>query len=110
MSFEIQDPIKGNDLHLGCLNCSTATIEADMDMVIAVGFGSAVATKDGKIVYDEQQVRDGNYLTVGDIELLAKEEPDCDWRIQKLGPMRGEIFQRQGDEKWVCIESNQGFA
>ncbi len=79
-----------------------------MEMLIAVGFGSAFATKDNDVVYDGQD--EGEIKTVGDIEKLAAEDPDHDWRIIKCGPMHGEVFQRHGKEKWVCIESDPGFA
>ena len=67
MSWVKKDPIKRKDLHVGCLNCSTAALIAPMD-------------------------------------------PDHDWRIVKFGPMHGETFQRQVENNWVCIESNEGFA
>jgi len=103
-------PIKKEDLHIRCLNCSVAFIEAPMDMIIAVGFGSAIATKDGAVIYDELTVKNDNYMTVEEIESIAKKEPNCDWRIQMDGPLHGETFQRQGENKWVCVESNRGFA
>jgi hypothetical protein len=110
MSFEKLPPIDSRDLHIGCLNCSTAALNAPMDMVIAVGFGSAIVTKDDELVYSEDRVENETYWTVQDAENIAKLEPDCDWRIAKHGPLHGETFQRQGDGLWVCVESNQGFA
>lgn len=97
-------------IHQGCLNCSMAARVAPMNMVIAVGFGSATVTKGPELIYDEQQVEDEKYWTVQDVENLAEKEPDLDWRITKFGPMHGETFQRQGAGNWVCIESNEGFA
>lgn len=79
-----------------------------MEMTIAVGFGFAGAFKGDECVYDEQ--RSEEYLTVADIEAMAKEEPEHDWQIRKFGPMHGEVFQRQGTGRWVCIDSNEGFA
>lgn len=110
MSFEKKPAVKEQDIHWGCLNCTTAATVAPLDMIIAVGFGSAMVTKNGELIYDEQSVEDEKYWTVQDAENLAKLEPDCDWRIEKFGPLHGETFQRQGDANWVCIESNQGFA
>jgi hypothetical protein len=110
MVFEKLPVIESKDLHVGCLNCSTAAIVAPMDMLIAVGFGSATVTKDGELVYDEMSISGENYWTVQDAENLAIKEPDCDWRINKEGPLHGETFQRQGDNNWVCVESNRGFA
>jgi len=98
-------------LHYGCLNCSTAALEAPMDMEICVGFGEAYVTKDGVQIYDgEQDYRnDKQPKLVKDIEAMAIEDPDHDWRIIKYGPLHGETFQRQ-DGKWICVESNGGFA
>lgn len=81
-------------------------------MPIAVGFGSAVVTKDDEYIYDERQ--EGPTWTVADAEKAAAADPDHDWRIQKDGPLHGETFQRHMKGKyagqWVCIESNRGFA
>ena len=110
-SFEKLPQIKKEDLHIGCLNCSSAALEAPMDMIIAVGFGSAFATKGGELIYDESRCdNEDDFKTVADIEELALADPDHDWRIEKNGPLHGEVFQRQGPGKWICIESNQGFA
>lgn len=100
------------NIHIGCLNCSTAAHIAPLSMIIAVGFGAAYVTKDGGQIYDgEQACRAGKKpKTVRSIELMARKDPDHDWRIVKFGPMHGETFQRQGMNKWVCIESNEGFA
>lgn len=110
--YKKENLIEQKDLHIGCFNCSTATLEAPMDMVIAVGFGSAFVTKDGQEVYNgEKDYRDGKEpKTVGEIEKMAAKESDCDWRIIRHGPMHGETFQRQGNKKWLCIESNGGFS
>ena len=105
-------PIKEKDLHKGCMNCSTASLKAPMEMMIAVGFGAAYVTKEGKQIYDgESDLQDnGIAKTVAEIEKMAELEPDADWRIIKEGPLHGETYQRQGKENWVCIESNKGFA
>ncbi len=105
-------PLKADKIHVGCSCCSTACQVAHADMPIAVGFGSAIVTKDGECVYSE---REGEEIwTVADAERLAAAEPDHDWRIEKMGPLHGETFQRHatGEHagKWVCIESNPGFA
>lgn len=110
--MKYEKPIEAKDLHIGCLNCSTACLKAPMDMEIAVGFGMAIVTKDGKQIYDgEADYRqDKKIKRVRYFENLARKEPKCDWRIIKNGPMHGETFQRQGKNNWVCIESNNGFA
>jgi len=105
-------PLKSNKLHIGCTCCSTAALKAPMNMEIAVGFGSAVVTKAGKTVYDgERDLQNGkDPKTVKEIEVIAKKDPDHDWRIVKHGPLHGETFQRHGNDEWICIESNEGFA
>ena len=107
MIFEKLPPAE--NIHIGCLNCSTAAKVAPMTMLIAVGFGSAMVTKDDEIVYDEQRIDNENYWTTRTAEDLALKDPDHDWRIIKVGPMHGETFQRQGVGNWVCVESNEGF-
>ena len=112
MTWEKLPAIKADDLHIGCLNCSTAALVAPMDMGIAVGFGSAVVTRDGELVHDgEREWQNGREpWTVQDAENAALGDPDHDWRIEKYGPLHGETFQRHGPGEWVCIESNPGFA
>ena len=111
MKWKKETPISDDDLHIGCLNCSTDCLEAPMSMIIVVGFGHAYVTKNGKLFYDGEKDYDENGIakTVGEIEEVAKLDPDNDWRIVKYAPLHGETFQRQ-DGKWVCIESNMGFA
>jgi hypothetical protein len=86
-----------------------------MDRKIAVGFGSATLTCDGRIIYDENEaVRNGDdwdeFMTVKEAEIKATISPNHDWRITLHGPLHGETYQRQGKDKWVCIEQNDGFA
>lgn len=106
-------------IHRGCLNCSTAPTAgedeialAPLDMLIAVGFGMACVTRDREMIYDEMEAeRAGRRLwTVRDAERRARKYPHSDWRITKHGPMHGEVFQRQGPNRWVLISSDQGFA
>jgi hypothetical protein len=113
MGWTKQPAIDPKDLYIGCLNCSTATMKAPMDMPIAVGFGMASLMRDGEVLYDEMQVERGerkDWMTVGEAEAMAAADPDHDWQIVKHGPLHGETFQRHGPEEWVCIESNMGFA
>ena len=112
MAWEKKPPLKGEDIHVGCLNCSTAAKKAPMNMLIAVGFGSALVFRDNEIFYDGESdyQKTGKCKSLQDIENEAKNDPDHDWCLEKYGPLHGETFQRQGDEEWVCIESNPGFA
>lgn len=105
-------PIPPNKIHIGCLCCSTAAQIAPLNMLICVGFGDAYVTKNGKEIYNgEEDYRNGNKpKTIKYFENLARKNPKSDWRIIKYGPLHGETFQRHGKNKWVCVESNQGFA
>lgn len=91
-----------------CLHCPDPPAQAPMDKIIAVGFGSAVVTCDGKLIADGERAKD--YIRFKDAEKWAKKDPNHDWRVQLHGPLHGETYQRQGPGKWVCIEQNEGFA
>lgn len=112
MNKELKPQIDHKDLHIGCPHCSSAALNAPMDMVIAVGFGDAYVLRDGECVYSEQQAENEGekYWTVRDAENMAASDPDHCWQIVKFGPLHGETFQRHSAENWVCIESNRGFA
>lgn len=83
-----------------------------MDRGIAVGFGSADCTKDDDHIYDgEADYQNGlEPKTIRDMEAIAKLDPYHDWRICFRGPLHGETYQRHGDDTWIMIESNIGFA
>ena len=85
--------------------------------LIAIGFGDAVLKRDGRLYKQDGVVYDGDKwldaglrMTVNECELVAAKDPDRDWRIVIHGPLYGETYQRHGKDKWVCIESNRGFA
>ena len=108
------EPYTGK-VHHACLNCGGTHEVAPMDMLIAVGFGCAIATKDGAIVYDEMEVMRGggefdDLAELQQIEDMAVADPDHDWRVRLDGPMRGRTYQRHGTGHWVLIDSNEGFA
>lgn len=109
-------PIEDASIYVGCLCCSSAGRIAHSDRELAVGFGDVTVTKGDKFIYSEcQQNHAGKKLwTVADAEKLAAADPDHDWRIEFHGPLHGEVYQRHKTGahagKWVCIESNQGFA
>jgi hypothetical protein len=94
-----------------CLCCGTPTQLFPAEGVIAVGFGSASVTCDGRSVYDEQQVRhDNEYWTGADAEKAAEADPDHDWRITKYAPLYEAEYQRHGPGQWVMIRRGEGFA
>lgn len=128
LNVKYEKPIDRKGLHIGCLNCSTASLKLNMDRMLDVGFGSVSASRDSKCVYqccgngytieksgEMVDISSSNYpldgyATAWDIERMANCDPWHDWRITFYGPMHGETYQRQGYLHWVCIESNQGFA
>lgn len=98
-------------IHQGCLNCPPVLPLADMDMVIAIGFGYAGITRDRKDVWHEPIDAAWEDLpTLAHFEEMAAADPDHDWRAILDGPMRGRTYQRQGPGQWVLVASNQGFA
>ncbi len=114
MSWTKQTPYQGA-VHHGCRNCGDTQTIAPLDMVIAVGFGAAYATKDDQTIYDEMEVMHAggewdDFWPLSKVEELAKADPDHDWRVVMHGPLRGRTYQRHGDGEWVLIESNEGFA
>ena len=50
------------------------------------------------------------HKTLADIEAMAMEEPDHDWRVVMDGPFRGCTYQRHEQGQWVLVASNRGFA
>lgn len=113
-----------------CMVCEAngaITITFPLDAAIAVGFGYAACTKDGRevlsepdtpILYDDdgemlpedQQPPEPYYPTGLDAERLALADPNHDWRITLEGPLSGREYQRQGEGNWVLISQSEGFA
>ena len=92
---------------------------APMNMMIAVGFGDALVTKDDEIIYSEinielfNQTHEANllpYWRVQDAENEARKDPDHEWTIDMQGPLQGKTYKRMGEDNWVLIDSNKGFA
>lgn len=107
MNWTREKPIKGKIR--GCLH-NPIYDEAPPFMLIAVGFGNAIVTKDGKTVYKETPEKEyWEMWTTEDAEKLAAEDPDHDWRIVLYAPLYGRTFQRQ-DGHWFLIAENEGFA
>jgi hypothetical protein len=91
---------------------------ASMDEVIATGFGIAIVQKDGEIVYSDFEVQQWNetheanlpYWTVRDAENEAWKDPGHEWIVDIQGPLQGRTYKRMGEDNWVLIDSNRGFA
>ena len=111
MTWVKMEPYEGK-IYQGCLNCPPVQRLAPMDMVIAVGFGSATLTKDGQVVYSEPQrsCEEDEFWTVAMAEAEALKDPDHDWRITMFAPLRDREYQRHGPGQWVLIASGMGFA
>ena len=104
-------PAWSGPVHQGCLNCPPVEQVAPMTMLIAVGFGDAHVSKDGKIVFREtSQIRSADLPTLAQIEKKAARDSNHDWRIVLNAPLRSREYQRHGEGQWVLIESGQGFA
>ena len=103
-----QLPYEGT-IHQGCLNCPPVEQVADMNMLIAVGFGCAMVTRGKKVVYMEGP-NDEDYRKLSEFEAMAVADPNHDWRVTLEAPLRGRVYQRHDVAKWVLIESNMGFA
>lgn len=94
----------------GCLNCGYAHATLPLSAYIAVGFGDAHVSKNGKIVWREEPSAK-RWPRVRRFELMARRaHRRQDWRIVMDGPLHGETWQRQGKNHWVLVERNQGFA
>ena len=93
-----------------CLNCGmTASLFAP-DARIAVGFGMAALTCDGRPVWDERGDAWEDCLTGAQAEELALSDPDHDWRIEIVGPLSERAYQRHGPGLWALISQGPGFA
>ncbi len=101
----------GHAVSCGCLNCGSKPEFAPMEMVIAVGFGSAYVSKDGVEVLDGEASYHDHHpqVTVADAEKLYLADPDHDWRIVLDGPMGGVVYQRH-EQGWVACIRLPGFA
>lgn len=91
------------------MNCPDPPESLPLDAYIAVGFGTAIVTKDGVQIFDGERPDDDEYHRLGEFEAIASADPDHDWRVVLHGPMHGETYQRQ-DGQWICVERNEGFA
>lgn len=110
MNWTKLEPIKATIR--GCAACGRLVEKADMNMLIAVGFGDAYVSKDGVQIYNELDCQEDadKFWTFQDAENEALKDPDHDWRVVLYAPLRGRTFQRHGAKEWVLVEENMGFA
>lgn len=107
MTWTREKPIETN--HIGCLNCGGSDVVLSMNTIIAAGFGYAYLTKNGEEVFNSSSLEYENCMSVNDAELLATEDPDNDWRIGFVLPLREAYYQRQ-DGVWILYKEGSGFA
>ncbi len=105
--FEKLPGIEGG--HGGCLHCGYQHEHLSLDALIAVGFGMAMITKDGRPVFDEQDSPD-EFRDLAYFEAMARDDPNHDWRAHLVAPLSERHYQRQGEGLWVLYEKGQGFA
>lgn len=109
-TFEKLPAVDGS---VACLTCGCgARSDLNMERMIAVGFGSAGYSRDGVPLWDEGQTEEGEevFPTVADVEALAEEDPDHDWRIWFFEPLYEAEYQRQAAGVWVLVRKGDGFA
>jgi hypothetical protein len=104
--WEKLPPVKGGVA--GCLNCGLAHDTLPLNAIVAVGFGDAHVSKDGEVVWREDNRK--RLPTLRTFENRAAKDPDHDWRAVLNGPLHGETYQRQGPKEWVLVGRTQGFA
>ena len=106
--FKPQPPYTGT-IHQGCNCCPPVEANAPMDMIVAVGFGTARVTRGRKIIFQEAY-NDEDFHYLAEFEEMAAKDPDHDWRVLLDAPLRSREYQRQGEGTWVLIKSGMGFA
>ena len=109
-------PFQGKPFR-GCSCCPPIKKIANLDMIIAVGFGIAQVKKNGKVIYSEPldwEIEKGvktekDFKTLREIEIEAQKDPNNDYRLILEAPLRSSYYQRQGKNKWVLYKSGMGF-
>lgn len=106
--------IKQEDVAQPCLNCSNNKATLGMRRELVVGFGCCSVVLDSNTVYYEPHYEDEDYQSkvwvTYDAEFRARQSNAVDARIIFDGPLWGGTYQRQGENNWVLIEQNEGFA
>lgn len=103
-------PLQKKPIRGGCLKCPGNEDYLPMNTKIVAGFGLAEITKNGKTVYHDLNVEWDDAPTLMKFELMAKKEPNADWRFILDLPLRSGEWQRHGRNKWALIKSGVGFA
>lgn len=95
---------------------------APIDMMIAVGFGSATVERDGQIIIDVSYPlrardrrlfcdRDG-FIRLRKIEKYIERRrlQRSIWRVILNAPLWSATWERRGPKRWICAEAGEGFA
>ena len=85
--------------------CDTPPINCALNHVLDLGFGVVEATKDGELIIEDIYNEDH---TLADVEKMALEDPDHDWRVLFLAPLYNSTFQRQGPGLWIRVIKGRG--
>lgn len=105
--------INQEDILQPCACCSNNKNKLNMRSELSVGFGDVVVTIDGVTVWNQGSISfsdEDNIWTVYDAEFRARQSNAKDARIEFIGPLWGGTYQRHGENNWVLIEQNMGFA
>lgn len=107
-----KEPIHPNGTVIGCLNCGDTPHLLPMDTRLYNGFGGWTVFRDGKVFFSDE-ARDkewDEWKRLSEIEESAKADPNHDWIAEVFLPLRGASYQRHGENEWVLVETNIGFA
>lgn len=105
--------------HIGCLVCGggemvkqpDGTFIASLDTVLYMGFGGWTIYRDAKAYYCPPINKTyDDYPRLAEYEAKAQADPDHDWQAVLNLPLRDAVYQRQGEGRWVLIETGEGFA
>ena len=110
-----KEPLTEN-IHHGCLNCGGT--ETKLPIRTRLFYPEWTLKKNGEFVDiipmipNDEPLQEAwkNLPTVIKIENIAKKDPNNDWQIEMFMGLRGGSYQRHGDNNWILIESNQGYA
>lgn len=103
---------------IGCLNCGGSEMKHGKDSItlnlrtrLYNGFGGWTIHQDGELYFCGPVDKKINwYPTLLTFEYAARLNPDCDWLANLDTPLRSAVYQRQGKNRWVLIETGRGFA
>ena len=91
---------------------STAPVEdvLPLDAVIGVGFGVATLTRDGDVIYEEDDCETAGPVTVAQAEELAQTFPEHDWCIHLIALLDDRQYRRTGTGSWKLYKRGYGLS